>query len=221
MPNLDLVPTSFRLLVNVDGEEADRIVMLGELRLNRRESVKLATGEDFDKLDGVLRLIKQDGEELDGEKPIGWLYYCGEISDDLSHHKASYQIDVQVPGRRFEALLTAVSQGRLPSYISIESEGMTYDWQPDGSGKIWDNKTSPQIPITSLCFITPLIGGDPHDFLDDRPAEEGMPPSRAQLNHVIFSLNELKNKLDSVQNHSFWLVILVVILLASLIWRYR
>jgi hypothetical protein len=91
---------------------------------------------------------------------------------------------------------------------------MIYDWQPDGSGKVWDNKTSPQLPIKSILFITPLIGGDPHDSLDDRSPEDGMPPLRAQLNQLTSVLNQLRHEL-------FWLVILLVVMLAVLLWRYR
>jgi hypothetical protein len=51
---LDLVPTSCRLLVNVDEDDSAQIVLLGELKVKRRESVKLSTGEDFEKLEGSL-----------------------------------------------------------------------------------------------------------------------------------------------------------------------
>jgi hypothetical protein len=121
---------------------------------------------------------------------------------------------VNLPKRRFEALLTAVNKGRLPSQISITTEGMSYDWQPDGSGKIWDNKNTPRIPIKSMDFIVPLVGRDPLDFLDDRNEEEGMPPSRAQLNQVISGLTQLRQSMS-------WLLILLGLLLAILVWRYR
>lgn len=194
---------------------------MGQARLQRRESVKLATEEDFNEMVGVLRLIEQEGEEPANDKPIGWMSYVGEFHDDLSHEKACYQLDVKIPRRRFNALMVAVNQGKLPSQISVETEGMIYDWQPDGSGKVWDNKTSPQIPIVSIWFITPLIGGDPRDFLDDRSPEDGMPPSRAQLNQVTFVLNELKTKFESVHSELYWVVILLVAMLAVLLWRYR
>lgn len=174
---LTLVPTAFRLLVNVEKEEEDRLVLLGETRLKRRESVKLTTEEDFDKLDGVLRLVEQEGEEED-ENSIGRLSYTKEFKGALDYLKASYTVDVKLPKRRFEALLTVVNQGRLPSEISITTEGMTYDWQPDGSGKIWDNKNTPRIPIKSIYFIVPLVGRDPLDFLDDETKKrECHPPA--------------------------------------------
>lgn len=213
---LHLVPTAFQLLVNVEKEEEERLVLLGRTRLKHRESVKLATEEDFDKLDGVLRLVEQEGEEPTNETQIGWLYYTPEIDGVDFHHKATYTVDVTLPKPRFEALLTAVNQGRLPSEISITTEGMSYNWQPDGSGKIWDNKNTPQIPIKAMFFIVPLVGPDPLDFLDDRNTDDTMPPSRAQLNQVISSLVQLRGKLESM---SWWLIVLGL-LVVVLIWRH-
>lgn len=109
----------------------------------------------------------------------------------------------------------------MPSEISIDVSGMTYDWQPDGSGKKWDNKSSPEVPISSIRFFIPLIGGDPHDFFDDRSPEDGMPPSRAQFNQVTATLNQIENKLESITNQFFWLIIVMAILMFAFIWRYR
>src|SRR5918995_149975 len=113
--------------------------------------------------------------------------YCPESSGIDYHHNASYQLDVHIPRQRLRALIEPVSQRRIPSQISVEigdTQGMKYDWQPDGSAKIWDNKNSSQIPIKAVSFMIPLIGGDPYDFLDDRSIEDGMPPSYAQLNQI-------------------------------------
>jgi hypothetical protein len=214
---LNLAPTAFKLLVNVEKEDEARLVLLGNTRLKHRESGKLATEEDFDKLDGVLRLVEHEGEEPTNDNPTGWLYYTPEIDQVDFHHKATYTIDVKLPKARFEALLTAVNQGRLPSEISITIAGMSYDWQPDGSGKIWDNKNNPQIPIRAMFFIVPLVGPDPLDFLDDRNAEDTMPPSRAQLNQVISDLAQLRGKLESMS----WLLILLTFFLAAIVCHYH
>jgi hypothetical protein len=102
--SLTLVPTTFsRLVVSVE-KETNAIVLVRQARLQRRESVKLATEEDFNEMVGVLRLIEQVGEEPENDKPIGWMSYVGEFHDDLSHEKACYQLDVKIPRRRFNAL---------------------------------------------------------------------------------------------------------------------
>ncbi len=217
---LNLVPTSFRLSINVDNDADESILLVGWVRLEHEESVKLATDEEFNKLEGVLRLIEQKSEETEDAKPIGWMTYVPEFSSDLDFHKATYQLDIRIPRRRFELLVSTVSQGRMPSGISINVQGMSYDWQPDGSGKIWDNKKCPQLPIRSLSIGAPLIGRDPRDFLDDRNEEDSMPPSRAQINELISNLQELKSALKSVPWKLTCILILVGVLFGTYLWRF-
>jgi hypothetical protein len=143
---------------------------------------------------------------------LTFLYYCKESESIDMYHKASYTLDAKIPRRRFDALLAAVSQGRLPSEISITVGGMTYDWQPDGSGKKWDNKSSPELPVESISFYIPLIGGDPHDFLDDRTIDDSTAPTRAQF-------NALMEKINYVAKETVICLIIVIGLLAVLVWR--
>jgi hypothetical protein len=131
------------------------------------------------------------------------------------YHKASYTLDVKMSTRRFESILAAVSQGRMRSGISIRIGGMKYDWQPDGSGKICDNKNDPHLPVSSISVYIPLIGGDPHDFFDDRTPDDSTGPTRAQFNSLLA-------KIDYVLGNSKETVICLVIvicLLALLVWR--
>jgi hypothetical protein len=213
---IDFVAKNLELLVNIDEEDDERVVLLAALALKGRQSVQLTTEEDFTKFEGNLRLIEETSEESQDECPIGWMTYCAESSGIDYHSNATYQLDVRVPTRRFRALGETANQGRMPSLISVEigdTKGMKRDWQPDGSGKIWDNKNFPQLPIKSIFFITPLNGGDPKDVLDDGMPEDGMPPSRASVNQVTSLLKQVNNKLS-------WLMISVLILFAVVIWRY-
>jgi hypothetical protein len=98
--SITLVPTTFRLLVNVNKEEQERLVLLGNARLSYRESVKLATEENFTEMVGGLRLIEQEGEERESDKPIGWMSYLEEFQDnvDLIHEKARTYLKIVLAG---------------------------------------------------------------------------------------------------------------------------
>jgi hypothetical protein len=63
MTYIHFVSKSFRLYVNVDKGDDEKVVLLGDISLERHESVKVMTGEDFNQLDGVLRLIEDSAEE--------------------------------------------------------------------------------------------------------------------------------------------------------------
>jgi hypothetical protein len=184
---LDLVPTSFRLYI--DSESDERLILLGAVSLKRGESVQLTTGEDFNKLAGTLRLLEHEFTESEKDEPIGSMRYYAESKSDLIYQKAGYQLDVKISRNRLEPLLQAIHTGRLPAEISIRVAGMKYDWQPDGSGKLWDNETSRAIPVESIDFITPLIGEDRHNLLDDRIVDDAALPTRAQFNELLAKIN--------------------------------
>jgi hypothetical protein len=67
---LYLVPTSIRLLMNVDKDDEAQSVLLGGLKLKRRESVKLSTEEDFEKLEGSFRFVDAGDKDADDDKRI-------------------------------------------------------------------------------------------------------------------------------------------------------
>lgn len=189
MGSLILVPTAFSSYIKVTTDYGESIHWGGKLRLQSGQSVELATGEDLNKLDGelTLELVEDERKGEEKNKPIGWMCYYKKSKSKNSwniSHKAFYSMIIRIPRRRLEPLLAAVSQGRSPSLISLDVEGL----DPVGvvvagvSYKKWDNKNSPELPITSIEFITSLIAGDhliggyPHDFLDKR------------INKVIFCL---------------------------------
>ncbi len=140
---LNLVPISFRLSVNVDNDDDERILLVGGVRLEHEESVKLATDEEFNKLEGVLRLIEQKSEETEDAKPIGWMTYVPEFSSDLDFHKATYQLDIRIPRLRFELLVSTVSQGRMLLGISINVQGMSYDYATLAISSMTETKKIP------------------------------------------------------------------------------
>src|SRR5262245_49930043 len=183
---LNLVPTAFRSYIKINTDDGESIQWGGRVRLQQGFSVELATGEDLNKLDGELtmELVENDRKGEAKNKPIGWMSYSKGFKDWMKiDHKASYFMLIRIPRGQFGALLTALSQGRSPSLISLDVDGLDPMGVVAGvSYQKWDNKNSPLLPITSIDFITSmiagdqLIGGHPHDFLDKR------------INKVIFCL---------------------------------
>lgn len=218
--NLTLVPTSFTLWI-IEGNEQDNnineqennIRLSGQLRLGEGETVTLTTEEEFDNLRGTLSLVEQTSEVHQEDGSIG----------TISYYKAGYTVYLHLSKPRFEVLLAAIARGQMPSEISVDIDGMKYDRENCESspfGIKWDNKTSPRLPIKSIRFIAPMIGPDP-DFSNDRSREDSMPPSRAQFSQLTSAVSEIKTRLDSLHTQLSWLVIIMVILFAALIWRYR
>ncbi len=206
---VDFEPTEAGL--GVADRYQDQLVLTYRVQLARiyphrasRESVTLSTEEKFEDLDSRISVFAAETDESkdivariekrllkDGQKGIGFIQYVPAISDDLGLYvRASCSVRVFVPKVTFDELLAAARLGRLPSHISIEVEGMQYDWQPDGSGKKWDNKAFPELAVTSIGFGgVPLVAPTMSSSFDRDLSAQVFPPTRSQL-------NELSEKLD-------------------------
>ena len=213
---LSVVPTSWRLFVKVDPSDSQSSGVSGEMRLAPRQSVKLSTQEEFDSLHGVFEFLVGGETKPGDDKPIGSLRYYEELSGPYASEKACYHLGVRMPQRKFDILLAAVSQGRLPSAFTIHVVGMAED--PDSFGtresKLWDNKNRPELPITSIRVAVPLIGGEPNDRVDDTIVEDSLPPTRAQVNALSEALQELAGKSKKAVLYFF----IIVCLLFVLVW---
>lgn len=63
----------------------------------------------------------------------------------------------------------------MPNSLTIEVENLDYDWMPDGSGKIWDNRANASVPVTNISFDVPVAG----------PPDEGHPDRLSELTKLV------------------------------------
>lgn len=145
--------------------QADWNVTL-QLLLPVGEYLTLATGEDVQtiRLAFTLKAITAETDEwlqsrrLKTDQPaVGMMHYFDGPTAILS--------DAYVDLETFNRIFSLVQAGRPPQSLTVEVENLTYDWRPDGTGKVWDNRASPIIPITSFSFDVPVSeaskGGEP------------------------------------------------------------
>jgi hypothetical protein len=83
-------------------------------------------------------------------------------------------------------------QAWMPSEISLEIEGMHYDWQPDGSGKKWDNRNNPHVKINSVRLLVPLSAIDVQPGIDVEPFAPNRSPTRVQIQELTSTLQHLE-----------------------------
>lgn len=142
------------------------------LALPFNEHLTLATGEDVRTIRLALTL-KAMTPETDGwlqerrgkpDQPIiGQMHYFDGPPAILS--------DANVSLETFDRILGLVQAGRVPDSLTIEVQNLTYDWRPDGSGKVWDNTANDIVPVTNVSFDVPVAG----------PAKEGEPDRMSEL----------------------------------------
>jgi hypothetical protein len=159
------------------------------VQIRRDESLKLQTGEKENELEIHFSFKRQTQDELDflktrGEgfdKAIGGVHYFAASTHDFGSHPAALMFEIMVDDPEMETLLQLAANRLYPSALNVTVEGMDYDWQPDGSGKKWDNIARPILPITAADFTLPIseppTESDEEDSFDPSPAPR--PPESA------------------------------------------
>ncbi|MET3780158.1 hypothetical protein ABIC32_000788 [Brevundimonas sp. 1080] len=119
----------------------------------------LATGEDVRTVRLALTIKAMTAEHdrwlqerrIKPDRPvIGQMHYFDGPPAILS--------DAHIPADAFDRIFGLVQAGHMPSTLTVEIESLDYDWRPDGSGKVWDNRVNPIVPVTDLNFDVPVVG---------------------------------------------------------------
>ena len=123
------------------------------------EHLTLATGEDVRTIRLALTIKAmtlehdrwlQERQGKPDQPVIGQMHYFDGPSAILS--------DAHIPADAFERILGLVQAGRVPNSVTVEVQRLDYDWRPDGSGKVWDNRANPIVPVTNISFDVPVAG---------------------------------------------------------------
>ncbi|MCW5576762.1 MAG: hypothetical protein KIT13_11770 [Burkholderiales bacterium] len=237
MPNIQFVPTRMNFGLSVkemDDGSKDSLILSYSVKPFRpsRNEVRLSTGDKFENLEGtlsfrcerlgedVLTVPKTDilGNEKPGEtvKATGLLTYWGAIEDELDPHPAAYFAEVWLKPEIFEHVLSTARLGKMPSQISIQVVGgIKIGWEPDGSGKEWDNKDHPNLPIISVSMDV-YLGVDPSSVEESadfgEPALDDFPPTRAQIVSLENQMRQISNTLNKLPTKIFFVGLLLVAL---------
>lgn len=218
--SIELVAISAQLALSAHTQDSSADASDGSRSLRYRVAlhysnhVRLSTGEDLRKLEGKVFLWPSDSPSITEESPFGWLCYIEAYEGEFDSLPAYYSVELRLPRQQFDELLSAARLGRVPSYISVNVKGLEIGWEPDGSGREWDNKTSPRLTATSAEFVVPMaIPARPEDDFDGSQAEDVLPLTRSDMNRLPEQFERFTQELRlSIKYASYWMVGAVVLL---------
>jgi hypothetical protein len=215
VPNFTLHATSAKLSTGmglVGLEEADNWHLALTATLDGVLSV--ATGEKIEDFviyvtlkrhpNGVMSPWPVKGYE---KKAIGELCYFEGHADNFSSVPPTLIFQVYIGEAQMRVLLEFAQHGRFPREISIDVEGVEYDWQPDGSGTKWDNAAEKRVPVTAIKFSIPVID---ESVTSDRAAPD---PKKTPIGI------DLVPELRKVARRQQWTLYLLLVLGAILLFR--
>jgi hypothetical protein len=93
-----------------------------------------------------------EGYEPNKEEPLGHLKYIDEYEYEGKVQPSSVYLSAGLPPEDFQTLWLAALSGVLPMTFTFEIAGVSYGWEPNGRGKIWDNEKVPNPEIKELSW---------------------------------------------------------------------
>jgi hypothetical protein len=162
-------------------------------------------------------------ESAAAEGAIGYLAHFEEHSSVDDYSPEACHISVAVKRALFEPLLAALQMGRVPDWASIRVKGMTYGWEPDGSGKEWDVREAKHVPVLELSLRLPVAAAPtlPTTSSGDEPIEPiALPVTGADLKQTQAALiSAVQERLGQTQRSMKTLIALVFVLLLVLLFK--
>lgn len=141
------------------GFEGWGISFRAELSNSFRQHVELSSQEEeLKNLDGVIRFFDRNPDKTEHQKK-GTIFYWKGSDDNVFPDPPGYTVTIFLEKSDYENINRTIGDG-LPLYtVRIDVEGMKYGWEPDGSGKKWDNINNPTLEIEGYT----LFFGEPEE----------------------------------------------------------
>ena len=185
------------------------------------ETIRLSTGEDIVHVAKSISFVTIDPEKKewldekhggDGKVVMGLVHYFPAWEGGFHEDRpATVSFEVFLTQEQMSVMLELACEGRFPKKLRFDladDKGMKYGWEPDGSGKDWDTKQFPRIPIEGLSFQIPII---------DEPSEEETPTSNTPPTPVGADILPVLNKIAASLG---WVVAGVALLVGLAIYRH-
>ncbi|MGH9890899.1 MAG: hypothetical protein ACREA0_02720 [bacterium] len=158
-PNIGLGPTisflpkqaSLHLEDSFSGPERRAISLTVDL--DGGEDVRTPEGRSLRSAEWTVLLEETESfNEGYHEGEIGYLSHGPESTCELE----GCHIEAHIHRETFTSLLETLQAGRMPDWVNVKVKGLTYGWEPDGTGKVWDISANANVPVLELTVRIPL-----------------------------------------------------------------
>src|SRR5918992_6253661 len=126
---------SLHLAHSTSGSEA-RVISL-DVDLSPGEDVRTPDKRSLRGAEWTVRLVEAEAfnESAKAEGAIGYLSHLEECSSDDDYSPEGCHVSAALNPDTFASLLEVMQTGRFPDWLSVRVKGLSYGWEPDGSGK--------------------------------------------------------------------------------------
>lgn len=213
---LDFVPTNCVLKLSEGTEAGPRLIM--GLKMGRHSSICRPNGEQLKGVEWSLELYNggSANERLKSLAAIGLLnHYPSLDHEDVSHGELGAAW-AHVAEATFDRIAELASRNALPAQIRLHVTGLTYGCEPDGSGKVWDTKATPNAPLQQIEFSFALVSGE--GMTADADDEKPVVPAHVRNIEQALKVT-IPAQLRSLEQITGWLLAVAVFAAAALVLR--
>jgi hypothetical protein len=194
---------------SADGLSDCTIVLQG--KLHWRSSIQDKSGKDLSKAAWSIQIVRMDRiAKVAKEASVAGM--CGfsariDADDDSDEYFFGH---VGMAQTELDALYMAWMSGKRFDYITLDVQDVEYNWEPDGSGKVWDTSTASRKVASARIGIV----DEPAAEVIGDPFEDSslLPPTRNDI-------ATLSKTLASISTVAHYLLGAVVFGVAVLIFR--
>lgn len=182
--SLTFTASGARLNLEEATKEHNKRSIVMDLALESGRDVRLPDNRSLKSARWRMYLVEKGAPtEEQKSEAVGVLSYFEESSDDYHTTPEECHLEVAFDADSFHSLLTSLQAGRIPDWVSVRVQGLEHGWEPDGSGKVWDVKETPQAPVISVSFGIPLTAPQARTPANDNDDEVGstLPASSADI----------------------------------------
>jgi hypothetical protein len=168
----------------------------------------LSSGESTQEMPITLAVTNQ---KPDADGGLGAIYYMGPYVAETYSHPAHLAIEINVAADEFGELIALARRGRFPNSIGIRVRGLKLS---DAGGAEWDtaDKAIQKRAVSHIDFSFPLGG----EAIEEAAIESGRPREQPLTVEIV---EELRTQLRKLGNWAGWILTVLVVILAFIVFR--
>lgn len=219
-PSLQFYAKQATLNFGVNGEGPTKRTITLTTELAGKCDVITTDGRSLRNSRWSVELVEEDfySEEAKAQQAVGLLCHSPEYQSDSDYLAEACFALVAVDQTTFQTVYETLRTGKLPSFISVSVRGLTYDWKPDGSTKVWNVDADKNLYIADISITDTLVSVElerPEEEIEQRVHLATSADANAIRQEVTTAIVQMQNKVIAQNRWLVWIGVGILILLTT------
>lgn len=188
-----------------------------------QDHITLSTGENLGSIRGTLTFFERrtlaaqiNGPARHGDNPppIGVLAYCPRFQTDDGWEDASFWIEIGLDPESYARVLNLFIRQVQPSWVTIATNGLEYDWHPGGKHKLWDVGRDPVVEVFGTSVVLEQLPSSPTALPDEiakQHCDQEIGLMAASLTAFSEQAKNIRRELQRIDLGLFVIIVLLIL----------